>query len=103
MEVKAQGTTGSISLPSVAQQGGFAELHIIPCLYSSPTHNPTPKTQWRWQLRHRHVLLSHHPTVQGLIARKSVEFFFSNKESLGDKELRVQQLHEITSIRIKAL
>jgi tetratricopeptide (TPR) repeat protein len=42
-------------------------------------------------------------TLQELIAPKSVEFFSKTGESLGNKDSRVQQLHEITGIHIKAL
>jgi Heterokaryon incompatibility protein (HET) len=42
-------------------------------------------------------------TLQELIAPKSVEFFSSNRESLGSKTSRMRQIHEITGIAIEAL
>jgi hypothetical protein len=42
-------------------------------------------------------------TLQELVAPKKVEFFSRNGESLGYKESRVQQIHEITGIAIGAL
>jgi Heterokaryon incompatibility protein (HET) len=42
-------------------------------------------------------------TLQELIASKSVEFFSNNRESLGSKTSRMQQIHEITGIAIEAL
>jgi hypothetical protein len=42
-------------------------------------------------------------TLQELVAPKSVEFFSQKGESLGYKESRVQQIHEITGIAVEAL
>jgi tetratricopeptide (TPR) repeat protein len=42
-------------------------------------------------------------TLQELIAPKSVEFFSWNGESLGHRESKVEQLHEITQIHTEAL
>jgi hypothetical protein len=42
-------------------------------------------------------------TIQELIAPKQVEFFSHQGKSLGSKNSRLQQIHEITGIAIKAL
>jgi hypothetical protein len=73
----------------------YVYLSDVPDLQDSTSTVESAFTMSRWFTRGW--------TLQELIAPKKVEFFSQKGQSLGYKESRVQQIHEITVIALGAL